>query len=82
MGWDQRIPALSDKELENLHVNAVRLAQSGSTLQRQKAEELLPVLGAALEERRVTRVAAQTETRRINTRKRAVAAEAVKAAKL
>jgi hypothetical protein len=65
-----RIPELSDKELESLYANAVRLKDSGSVLQRQQAEELLAPLGAALEERRLQRVATQTETRRANTKKK------------
>lgn len=68
MEIDQRIPDLSDKELENLHANAVRLAQSGSTEQQQQAEALLPLLGVALEERRVARVVAQAERRRMRTK--------------
>jgi hypothetical protein len=68
-----RIPELSDKELESLHANAVRLKDSGSVLQRQQAEELLAPLGAALEERRLARIAAQVETRRANTKKKAQA---------
>lgn len=63
-----RIPDLSEKELENLHANAVRLKDSGSVMQRQHAEELLAPLGAALEERRLARVATQTETRRVNAK--------------
>ena len=46
MEIDQRIPDLSDKELENLHANAVRLEQSGTQIQRQHAERLLPLLSA------------------------------------
>lgn len=65
-----RIPELSDKELESLYANAVRLKDSGSVLQRQQAEELIAPLGAALEERRLARVATQTETRRANTKKK------------
>lgn len=61
MGIDQRIPDLSDKELENLHANAVRLEQSGTQMQRQHAEKLLPLLSAALEERRATKLQAQQE---------------------
>lgn len=57
MGISDRIPDLSDKELESLHANALRLAASGSTQQRQQAEELLPLLGAALEERKATKTA-------------------------
>ena len=64
MRIDQRIPDLSDKELESLQANAVRLAQTGSAMQRQQAEELLPLLSAALEERRVARVEAQAEARK------------------
>jgi len=65
-----RIPDLSEKELESLQANAVRLKESGSAIQRQQAEELLPLLGAALEERRAARVATQAETRRANTKKK------------
>jgi len=61
-----RIPDLSDKELESLHANAVRLKDSGSAKQRQQAEELLPLLGVALEERRLARIATQVETRRVS----------------
>ena len=73
MGISDRIPDLSDKELESLHTNALRLKDAGSSIQRQQAEELLPLLGAALEERRLARVAAHTETRRANVEKRASA---------
>jgi hypothetical protein len=59
-----RIPGLSDKELESLQANAVRLKESGSVQQRQQAEELLPLVGAALEERKAARVATHVETRR------------------
>jgi hypothetical protein len=78
MGIDQRIPDLSDKELESLHANAVRLVESGSAVQRRKAEELLPLLGVALEERRVARVAAHTQTRRTNARNKAANAQGAK----
>lgn len=66
MAIADRIPDLSDKELEQLRHNAVRLQTSGSPAQRQQAEELLPLLGAALEERRLARVAANAKTRRAN----------------
>lgn len=59
-----RIPDLSDKELESLHANAVRLKDSGSANQRQQAEELLPLFGVALEERRLALIATQVEARR------------------
>jgi hypothetical protein len=64
MEIDQRIPDLSDKELERLHANAVRLAESGAQIQRQQAVRLLPLLGAALEQRRLARIEAQMQARR------------------
>ena len=70
MAIADRIPEMSEKELESLRANAVRLQETGSAIQRQQAEELLPLLGAALEERRIARVAQQTETRRANTKKK------------
>ncbi|MEQ1490242.1 MAG: hypothetical protein ABL932_06790 [Terricaulis sp.] len=68
-----RIPEFSDHELESLHANAVRLQGSGSAAQQRQAEELLPSLSVALEERRAARLVTQAETRRENTRKRAAA---------
>jgi len=79
MAIADRIPEMNEKELESLHANAVRLKESGSAIQRQQAEELLPLLGAALEERRRERVAAQVETRRVNIEKRATAKKKAKA---
>jgi hypothetical protein len=73
MEIDQRIPDLSDKELERLHANAVRLAQSGSDAQRQQAEKLLPLLGVTMEERRAARLEAQSASRRANVRRKAAA---------
>lgn len=66
----ERIPDLSDQELENLHANAVRLRETGSAIQRQQAEELLPLVGAALDERNAARVAAQTQMRRTSAQAR------------
>lgn len=67
---DERIPELSDKELERLHVNAVRLVESGTANQREQAERLLPLLSAALEERKTARIATQSETRRTAAQRR------------
>jgi hypothetical protein len=77
MAIADRIPDLSDKELEQLRTNAVRLQASGSPAQRQQAEELLPLLGVALEERRLARAAAQSEARRANAKRKPAAAPAV-----
>ena len=63
MAISDRLPDLSDRELETLQTNAVRLKETGSVQQRRQAEELLPLLDAALEERRLVRAATQAETR-------------------
>lgn len=76
MDIDQRIPDLSDKELETLHANAVRLAGSGTQKQRQQAEELLPLLSAALEDRRRLRDEAQKSRRKTGAKAKAAAAAA------
>jgi hypothetical protein len=68
----QRIPDLSDKELESLHANAVRLAQSGTQTQRLQAESILPQIGAEMERRRAARAQASAEARRSSTQRRAV----------
>jgi hypothetical protein len=72
VGIEQKIPELSDKELENLHANAVRLAQSGTQQRRQQAEALLPLLVAEIDMRRQVRTQEQ-ERRRSSTRRKAVA---------
>jgi hypothetical protein len=71
MAIGDRIPDLSDKELESLHANAVRLALSGAITQRRQAEELLPLLDAAREQRRAARLNAQAESRAIPRKKKA-----------
>jgi hypothetical protein len=78
MDLDQRIPDLSDKELENLHANALRLVQSGTPIQRQQAESLLPLLGAAVDQRKAARADAQKIKRRTTStlRKSAAGADA------
>lgn len=78
MDIDQRIPDLSDKELESLHANAVRLAQSGTQQQRQQAESLLPLLGAELEKRRRTKETSTKERRRASAQRSAVVDQSLK----
>jgi hypothetical protein len=73
MEIDQRIPEFSDKELENLHANALRLAQSGKQMQREQAERLLPLLAAALEERRLARAQTQVAKRAAGVKKKSTA---------
>ena len=73
MGIEQRIPDLTDKELETLQANAVRLAQSGTVQQRQQAETLLPLIDAAMQDRRAARTKADQERRRAAPRRKAAA---------
>jgi hypothetical protein len=63
MDIDSHIGELSDKDLENLHGNAIQLAQSGTASQRAEAERLLPVIGAEVERRQRLRSSAMTEAR-------------------
>ena len=63
MFLDSRIADLSDKELENLHGNAIRLAQAGTPAQRTEAERLLPIIGSEVEKRARDRSAATAEAR-------------------
>lgn len=73
MGIEQRIPNLTDKELETLQANAVRLSQSGTVQQRQQAETLLPLIDAAMQDRRAARTKADQERRRAAPRRKAAA---------
>jgi hypothetical protein len=51
MQIDDRIGGMTDKELENLHDNAVRLSKAGAPAQRAEAERLLPIINTAREGR-------------------------------
>jgi hypothetical protein len=52
MTIDERIPALTDKELAQLQGNAVRLSQSGTAKQKADADRLMPLIDAELAGRR------------------------------
>ncbi len=56
MTIEERIPEMNQKELENLQLNAERLAKSGSPKQQADAAGLLPIIAAAMETRRTERV--------------------------
>ena len=77
---DSRIPEFSDKELENLHGNAKRLAQSGTPAQRAEAERLLPLIGVEVEKRAAARTALQRERLAAAKEQRAAKSRARKAA--
>ena len=76
---DSRIADLSDKELENLHGNAIRLAQSGSPTQKMEAERLLPIIGAEVERRARRRTLVMADAR-LKKREATAAARRKKAA--
>lgn len=65
MTIEDRIPALTDKELDNLHGNAVRLSASGTAAQKAEATRLLPIIDAAVEDRRVARTAELAERKKV-----------------
>jgi hypothetical protein len=57
--YAERIPALSDAELKNLHNNALRLLESGTPAQKIAAEGIIPLTQAAMAERKAAALAAK-----------------------
>jgi hypothetical protein len=58
---EDRIPQLTDKELENLHDNAERISKGAASKQQAEAARLLPIIAEALAERRKTRAGEAAE---------------------
>lgn len=79
MLMSERIPTLSDVELERLQANALRLVETGTAIQRKQAEELLPALSEALETRRVAHAAASAAARSVKRKAPTKAAATAKA---
>ncbi len=52
MSIEALIPGMSEDELENLQVNATRIAKGASSKQQAEAERLLPIIAEALVVRR------------------------------
>lgn len=52
MSIDERIPAMTDRELATLRDNAQRLQASGVAKQKLDAERLLPLIDTELAERK------------------------------
>jgi hypothetical protein len=61
MTIDERIPAMSEKELENLRANAERIIKSGGAKQQADAERVLPLIADALAAHKVARTAELAE---------------------
>jgi hypothetical protein len=72
---EKHLTELSDKELENLHGNAIRLAQSGTGAQRADAERMLPLVGAEVDRRAKLRTEALAK---VQQQKRHRAAQALR----
>jgi hypothetical protein len=52
---EDRFSEMTDKELQNLHDNAVRLAAGPASKRQAEAERLLPLVAQAMEDRQKTR---------------------------
>jgi hypothetical protein len=82
---EDRIPQLTDKELENLHDNAERIAKGAASKQQAEAARLLPIIADALVERKKTRATEAAEKKVVRQKDmadaRAKKAAARKAAK-
>ena len=68
MSLADRIPTLTDAEVINLLTNARRLRDEGEARQKAAAEEILPALEAAAEERKAARLA-RVQAKRTAARK-------------
>ena len=70
----EKIPLLTDEEVANLLANARRLSDAGDERQKAAADELLPALETAAEERRAARLARAQAKRAAARRPRSAAA--------
>lgn len=64
MPIEDRIPAMTDKELENLLANATRVMQAGGK-QKAEAERLIPLVEAAMADRKVRKAEELVETKKV-----------------
>ena len=79
MSIEDRIPQLTDKELENLYDNAERISKGAATKQQVEAARLLPIIAEALAERKKTR-ASEAAEKKVARQKDMAEARAKKAA--
>jgi len=78
MSIDERISGYSDKELASLRDNVHRLASTGSIMQRNEAERLIPLIAAELDVRK-TREPVRAERKAPVRKARVAKAKAPKA---
>lgn len=81
MSIEERIPEMSEAQLESFRANALRLSQSGTDRQRTEAERLLPQIETALVERKRAKADALAERRKAAPKRVATRTKAPKAAK-
>ena len=79
MALEDRIPEMTEKELENLEANAMRIAKAGASKQQAEAERLLPIIAAALVARRQSKAVDMAE-KKAERQKQLAEARAKKAA--
>ncbi len=72
----EKLPAMADDALKNLHANAVRLGEAGTAQQRASATALLPAIEAELSARKAAKQERLAEGRRARSKKLAAAAAA------
>lgn len=76
----EKLPSMTDKEIEALRTNAVRLSESGVAKQKLAADELLPLIAAEIADRKAKQPApAPKAPRKTVVKKTAVKKKAVKA---
>ncbi len=79
MSLAERIPEMTEKELENLQANAERIMKGGVAKQKEEAERLLPLIAEALIERKKTKLADAAE-KKVTRQKDMAASRARRAA--
>jgi hypothetical protein len=79
MSLEERIPEMSEKELENLQANAERIAKGAASKQQAEAERLLPIIAEAIVARKAARSVEMAE-KKVTRQKEMAATRARKAA--
>jgi hypothetical protein len=82
---EDRMPDMTDKELQNLHDNATRISQGAATKQQAEALRLLPIVTEAIANRKIQRATEAADKKAVRQKDladaRAKKAAARKAAK-
>ncbi len=73
MTLEDKIPAMSVAELENLHANALRISQGPANKQQAEAARLLPIIAEALVLQRAAGAVEAAEKRAVRQKDMAAA---------